>query len=128
MKTIYEIFLQWNNKFFSSEILLLLHFGSCQNVEETELSKEKKLIMKTIYIYIYMWKRNMKYFSKETLIFFFFRKFCFSYILDLAKTVQALRILPQKFTRNFVIKDFWPLKNHVLVNILLCSSHFTEVN
>ena len=127
MKTIYEIFLQWNNKFFSSEILLLLHFGSCQNVEETELSKEKKLIMKTIYIYIYV-KTEYEIFLQGNTHFFFFRKFCFSYILDLAKTVQALRILPQKFTRNFVIKDFWPLKNHVLVNILLCSSHFTEVN
>ena len=34
----------------------------------------------------YIWKRNMKSFSNETLLFFF-SKFYFSYILDLAKTV-----------------------------------------
>ena len=55
----------------------------------------------------------MKSFSNETLNIFFFRKFCFSYILDLAKTVRALRILSQKSTRNFVIKGFWALENHV---------------
>ena len=27
----YEIFLQWNTKFFLQKILGLLHFGSCQN-------------------------------------------------------------------------------------------------
>ena len=75
----------------------------------------------------YILKRNMKSFSNETLNFFF-RKFCFSYFLDLAKTVWALRILSQKFTRNFVIKELWALENHVLVNMLLCSSHFTEVH
>ena len=78
-------------------------------------------------IYIYIWKRNMKSFSNET-VSFFFRKFCFSYILDFAKTVWALRILAQKFTRNFLKKEFWALHNHVLVSILLCSSHFTELN
>ena len=46
----------------------------------------------------------MKSFFNEALNFFF-RKFCFSYILDLAKTVSALQILSQKFTRNFVIKE-----------------------
>ena len=75
----------------------------------------------------YIWKQNMKSFSNETLNFFF-RKFCFSYILDLAKTVWALRILLQKFTRNAIINELWALENHVLVNILLCSSHFTEVH
>ena len=55
-----------------------------------------------IYIYIYIYKKqNMKSFSIEKLNFFF-RKFCFSYILDLAKTVWPLRILPQIFTRNFL--------------------------
>ena len=42
---------------------------------------------------IYIW--NVRYFSNETLNFFF-RKFSFSYILDLAKTVRALQILSQK--------------------------------
>ena len=50
-----------------------------------------------------MWKRNMKSFSSKTLNFFF-RKFWAFYILDLAKTVWALRILWQKSTRNFGIK------------------------
>ena len=27
------------------------------------------------------------------------------WILDLAKAVLALRILPQKFTRNFIVKE-----------------------
>ena len=31
MKTKYEIFLQWNTKFFLQKVLLLLLFGSCQN-------------------------------------------------------------------------------------------------
>ena len=53
---------------------------------------------------------------------------CLSYILDLAKTVWAMWILSQKFTRNFVIKELWALENHVLVNVFLCSSHFTEVH
>ena len=75
----------------------------------------------------YIWKQNMKSFSNETLNFSI-RKFCFSYILDLAKTVWALRILLQKFTRNAIINELWALENHVLVNILLCSSHFTEVH
>ena len=75
----------------------------------------------------YMWKRNMKYFSNETPNFFF-RKFWASYILDLAKTVKALRILSQKSTGNFEIKELWAMENHVLVNILLCSSHFTDVH
>ena len=47
----------------------------------------------------YIWNRNMKSFSNETQNFFF-RKFCFFYIWDLAKTVSALRILSHKFTSN----------------------------
>ena len=39
--------------------------------------------------------------------------------LDLAKTVRALRILSQKSTRNFKIKELWAIENHVLVNMLL---------
>ena len=38
-----------------------------------------------IYIYIYIWKHNMKSLSNETLNILF-RRFCFSFILDLAKT------------------------------------------
>ena len=52
---------------------------------------------------------------------FFFRK------LDLAKTVWALRILSQKSTRNFGIKELWAQEKHALVNMLLCSSHFAVV-
>ena len=58
-----------------------------------------------------MQKRKMKSFSNETLNFF--RKFWVSYILDLAKTVRDLRILQQKSTSNFGIKEFWALENHV---------------
>ena len=85
----------------------------------------RKIWRQQKYIYIYKW--NMKSFSNETLNFFF-RKLCLSYILDLAKTVWALRILSQEFSRNFVKKELWVLENHVLVNMLLCSSHFTEVH
>ena len=46
----------------------------------------------------------MKSVPNETLNFFF-RKFWASYILDLAKTVRALRILSQKSIRNFGIKE-----------------------
>ena len=48
----------------------------------------------------------MKSFSHEALKFFF-RKSCFFYILDLAKTVWALRNLSQKVTGNFVINELW---------------------
>ena len=75
-----------------------------------------------LYIQIYIWKTKYEVFLQWNIKFFFFRKFCFSYILDLAKTAWALRI-----TRNIVIKEFWALENHVLVNMLLCSSHCTEV-
>ena len=68
----------------------------------------------------------MKSSSNETLNFSF-RKFCFSYILDLAKILWALRILSQKVTRNVVIKEFWALENQVLVNMLLCSSLLQRV-
>ena len=90
------------------------------------------------YIYIYIsvcvcvcvcvcvWKRNMKFFSNETLNFFF-KKFWASCILDLTETVRTLRILSQKSLRNFGIKELWALENHVLANMLLYSSHFTEV-
>ena len=65
----------------------------------------------------------MKSFSNETLNFFF-RKFCFSCILRLAKTVWAPPNLLQKFTTNFATKELWALENHVPANMLLCSSHF----
>ena len=73
----------------------------------------------------YMWKRNMY----EIFLHFFLRKFwASSYILDLAKTVCALRILPQKFNGNFGIKELWALENHVLVNMLLWSCKYTSVH
>ena len=75
----------------------------------------------------YMWKRNMKSFSNETLILLF-RKFWAPYILDLVKTVGALQILSQKPIKNFGIKELRALENHVLVNMLLWSSHFTEIH
>ena len=71
------------------------------------------------------WETFWERFENIYILNVFFRKFCFSYILDLVKTVWALRILSQKFTRKFVIKELWALENHVLVNMLLCSSHFT---
>ena len=45
------------------------------------------------------------------------KKFWDSYILDLAKTVKVLRILSQKSTRNFGIKELWALENHVLATL-----------
>ena len=75
----------------------------------------------------YISKRNMKSFSNETLSLFF-REFCFSYILDLPKTIWALRIPSQKFTRNFVMQEFWAPEIHVHVNMLHCSSHFKEAH
>ena len=35
VKTNYEIFLQWNTKFFLQKVLSLLHFGSCQNCKSS---------------------------------------------------------------------------------------------
>ena len=52
----------------------------------------------------FLWKRNMKSLSNETLNIFF-RKFWACYILDFVKTVWVLRILSQIFTRHFVIKE-----------------------
>ena len=72
-----------------------------------------------------MWNWDMKSFSNETQTFFFFRMFWIFYILDLAKTVRAQQILSQKSTMNSGMKELEALENHVLVNMLLCSSHFT---
>ena len=68
----------------------------------------------------------MKSSSNETLIFFF-RKFCFSYILDLAQIAWALQIFSHKLARNFVMKEFWALQNQVVVNMLIFSNHFKEL-
>ena len=67
-----------------------------------------------IYIYIYITKYEI-FLQWNTK---FFTNFCFS-ILHLAKTVSTLRIMSQKFTRNFVIQEFRALENHVFVNMLL---------
>ena len=75
----------------------------------------------------YIWNWNIKSFSNET-INLFFRKFWASSILDLAKSVRAPRILSQKSTRNYGMKEILALENHVLVDELLCSSHFTKVS
>ena len=80
-----------------------------------------------LFSFYFIWNLNVKSFSNETLNVFF-RKFCSSYILDLAKTVWVLQILSQKSTRNFGMKELWAMGNHVLVNMLLYSSHFTEVH
>ena len=75
----------------------------------------------------YVWNWNIKSFSNET-INLFFRKFWASSILDLAKSVWAPRILSQKSTRNYGMKEILALENQVLVDELLCSSHFTKVS
>ena len=80
-----------------------------------------------IYAYVYIWKRNMKSFFNETQNFFF-RKFCFSYILDLAKTVSALRILSLIFTRNFIIKELWALENHAHNPMYITSHEYNPSN
>ena len=84
-----------------------------------------------LYTYIYIWKRIMKSFSNETLFSmkqFSFRKFCFSYILDLAKTVSALRILSLIFTRNFIIKELWALENHAHNPMYITSHEYNPSN
>ena len=59
---------------------ILTHTHIYIYISESEARKEKaKLTQK------YIRKQNMKSFSNETLRFLF-RKFCFSYILDLAQT------------------------------------------
>ena len=73
MKLKYEIFLQWNTKFFVQKVLGLLHFGSCEN--------------------------------------------CMSSADLVTETYQKLGM-----------KELWALGNDVLVNMLLSSSHFTEVH
>ena len=66
----------------------------------------------------------MKTFSNETLRFSSESSVCptFWILPKLCEFFESCR----SFTRNFVIKELWALENHVLVNILLCSSHFTE--
>ena len=64
-----------------------------------------------IFIYKkYKWNWNMRSFANETLNVFF-RKFWTSQILDLAKTVPVLRILSQKYSWNFRMKELWVLEN-----------------
>ena len=119
-----------NNWFSWGRSRVLIRWSKCQLFGRRWWQGKNRLSFQFFarwFCHLYMWKRNMESFSNETLNFFF-RKFWASYILDLAKTVRALRILSQKSTRNFGIKELWALENHVLVNMLLCSSHFTEVH
>ena len=61
------------------------------------------------------------FFSNETLNVFFW-KFLTSEILDFPKTVSALQILSHRSSWNSRVKELWALENHVLANMLLCSS------
>ena len=70
-----------------------------------------------------MWDQNIKSFSNETLTFSVESSF-----FCLAKTVWVLQILSLKSTRNFGPKHPWALKNHVVMNILICSSDLTDVH
>ena len=73
-----------------------------------------------MYIHWYITKFKYKVFllfSHET---FFSPK-----ILNLVKTLWALQILSQASSLNFRMKKLWALENHVLVNMLLCSSHLS---
>ena len=120
--------------------IFVITFFDCSNSNFTNFSSaslgeskkgrngnSKIYILSTVVeIQSFVWKQNMNSFSNETLNFFF-KKFWASYILDLSKNVRALQILSQKSTRNFGIKIFCALENYVLVNRLLCSSHFIEV-
>ena len=69
LKLKYEIFFQWNTKFFLQTVLGLLHFGSSQNC-------------------------------------------------------MSSANLVAKYTKNFEMKEFWALENHVLVNMLLVLQSF----
>ena len=64
----------------------------------------------------------MKSFLNETLTFSY-KKFWFSYILDLAILAWVLWILLQKFSWTFWMKEFWTLQNHVPYVTLLPSFH-----
>ena len=59
---------------------------------------------------------------------FFLQQILFLYILGLDKIVWILQILSEKSTGNFRMKVLRALESHVLENMLLCSSHFTEVH
>ena len=63
------------------------------------------------------------FFLQRNTLNFLFRKSS-----DFTQTVWSLWLLSQKSGLNFSIKELWVLENHVLVNMLLCSSHFTEVH
>ena len=90
----------WSNKLVLPWYSLLYYYI---NIESSVICW---LFSADIYIYIYIYEKpNMKSFSNETQNFFF-GKFCFTYILDIAKTVWILRIFSHKFTRNFVLKSF----------------------
>ena len=59
---------------------------------------------------------------------FFLQQILFLYILGLDKIVWILQILSEKSTGNFRMEVLRALENHVLENMLFCSSHFTEVH
>ena len=63
---------------------------------------------------------NTAFFSSESSVCLIF------WILP--KLYWTLWILSQKFTGNVLIKDLWALENDVFVNMLLCSSHFTDAH
>ena len=84
--------------------------------EEIKSKTSGKIYMKTKYEIFLQW--NIKLFLQKVLFLLHFGSCQF----------WALVILSQKFTRNFGINELWALDNHVLVNMLLRSSHFTEVH
>ena len=106
-----------------SLMLMILSSHLCLNKENCSMRW-----LGEFHRHIYTWNWNMKSFSNEALNFLF-RKFWASSVLDPAQTIWGLQILPQKSSLNFWMKEFWkPLENHLLMNMLLCTSHYSEVH
>ena len=88
------------------------------------ISSESAL-MKLRLILWYKLNWNMKSFTNETWNFFL-QKVLGLLKLNLAKTVWVLQILSQKSCLNFWMTELWALENHILVNMLLCSSYISQ--
>ena len=89
-------------------IALVRDYGSETRKQEAKLAEK------------YLWKPNMKSISNET-INTFLQKVLFLLHFGSCQNLMSSANLVETL-RNFVIKEFWALENHVLVNMLLVNN------
>ena len=92
-----------------------------------KMGKTKKYtLFKAIFRYIYMKTKYEIFLQWNTKTFL--QKVLFLLHFGPCQNCMSSANLVAKFTRNVVLNEVWALENHVLENMLLCSSHFAEVH